>query len=87
MGVSEYKLRKIIREEVASILEPFISNTPPKMLNPKQVAEVLDVSLETLKSWRYHGKGPAYCKPGGVMYKTSDIRAYIESTRIKTSEA
>ncbi len=41
---------------------------------PDQVAELLDVSLRTLETWRKEGKGPRFSKEGRlVFYLRSDI--------------
>lgn len=45
-------------------------------------AEFLDVSIETLKDWRYLGKGPVFVKIGrNIGYLPSDIHEWLRAQR------
>jgi predicted DNA-binding transcriptional regulator AlpA len=51
------------------------------LLNEKEVAERLKVSLAALRRWRYEGRGPHYVKLAGVAvrYRAEDLDAWINS--------
>lgn len=56
------------------------------LLNEKQVAAHLAVSLATLRSWRFRGIGPVYVKLGDgkktpVRYRPTDIEQFIVQSR------
>jgi hypothetical protein len=47
----------------------------------------LDVKPQTMRLWRFRGRGPAYLKPcGKVRYRRSDLDAFIEKSRVDPSE-
>ena len=53
-------------------------------LREKEVAAMLGHSLETIRNWRSRSylPAPAWYKIGGmILYKRSDIEAFIESCR------
>lgn len=56
-----------------------MNNTP--LLTPKQVAQHLGVSVDTLNVWRSTNRYPLpYVKTGRlVRYRESDVVAFIES--------
>lgn len=59
------------------------------LLNEHQLAEILSVSVKTLRSWRLAGNGPRYCKLGrrSVRYVPSVVEQWIEKqTRSSTSD-
>lgn len=46
-------------------------------LTPGQTAERYQVSIETLKDWRYHNRGPKYVKLGQqVRYRLRDLERW-----------
>lgn len=48
------------------------------LLNEKQAAELLSVTVRTMQSWRVTGGGPPYVKLGrAVRYIKSDLEAWI----------
>ncbi len=55
----------------------------------KQVAEILGVSVSTLRRWRSSGVGPAWIKlygtHGSVRYDLADVQAAIRSCRQTTA--
>lgn len=79
--MNENRLRQIVREE----LEAIMVNEPVALMTPKEVAEHLNVTIETLAVWRCKGKGPAYTKAGGITYRVADVNAYVEGKRVKTN--
>jgi len=54
--------------------------SPDDMLTPKEAAEILGISPETLKDWRRADAGPDFCRyeTGTVRYKRADVIAYRE---------
>lgn len=60
--------------------------TATKLLTPPQVAERLAVTVDTLRVWRWAGRGPRYVKvQRAVRYNEADIERYIrENTRTTT---
>ena len=65
----------------------------PRLLSPlrneHQTAELLGLSVKTLRRWRWIGKGPHFLKCGSaVRYADQDITAYLDAAqRRSTSEA
>ncbi|MGA2185128.1 MAG: helix-turn-helix domain-containing protein [Bryobacteraceae bacterium] len=58
--------------------------TPPNslihLLNEYQVAEMLGVSLATVRRWRLLNHGPRYLKLGALCkYRMEDISAWVDS--------
>ena len=51
-------------------------------------AELIGVTAETLRNWRYRGDGPVFLKVGRrVRYRLSDIADYLDScVRFSTSD-
>ncbi len=54
-----------------------------ELLTPAQVADLLQVKLETLEAWRGKRTGPAWLKLGDgkrcpVRYRRSDVDAYLK---------
>jgi len=50
------------------------------LLNEKQVAMKLGVSLACTRRWRVTGRGPRYLKLGAsVRYRAEDVEAWLES--------
>ena len=60
----------------------------PGLLNEKQAAAWLNVSVKTLQGWRYRGGGPKYVKLGrSVRYAMADLEAFVvASKRTSTSD-
>ena len=57
-------------------------------LTTKQAAEMLQVSVKTLESWRRtQAQGPPYCKQGHfIRYRLSDLESYMRKIRVITPE-
>jgi len=51
-----------------------------KLLNEKEVAAMLGLSVPTIRQWRYLGKGPKVTKVGErlVRYFESDVAAWLK---------
>jgi len=53
-----------------------------KLLTDVELAELLNVTRSTVRSWRIKGKGPRYYKLGGaVRYAEKDIQEWMETSR------
>jgi hypothetical protein len=79
-----------IREAMARALAPLVAIETIKAkeyLTPSEVEQVYPLPASTLEKMRKAGKGPGYIKRGKcVVYKPSDIRAYLDARRQKTSD-
>ena len=52
-----------------------------QLLNEYDLACVYQVSVGTVRKWRYKGLGPRYIKLGGsVRYRPEDVRAYLSAS-------
>ena len=53
-----------------------------KYLTTAEVAEELRTPIETIRYWRFIGKGPASFKLGrGILYAREDVEAFVEAAR------
>ena len=54
-------------------------------LGEKQVASMLGLAVQTLRNWRFQGRGPSYVKlgPRAVRYKLGDVLDFAEERRIE----
>ena len=51
----------------------------PNLINEMKLSEILGVSSNTLRKWRWEGKGPQFIKLGSkVAYRQADVDKYIE---------
>ena len=54
-----------------------------QLLNVRQAAAFLGLSLSRLANWRCNGKGPVYIKLGGrVVYDRRDLEAFVKAGRV-----
>ncbi len=52
--------------------------SPAPLLTPIQLAEILSVPVDTLRSWRSRGVGPPALKVGRfVRYQPADVQAWM----------
>jgi predicted site-specific integrase-resolvase len=56
------------------------------MMTPKELAERLNVSPHTLRSWRVSGRGPKWVKLGGgsncaIRYPVEDVESWLLQRR------
>lgn len=56
---------------------------PRALVNETEAARILNVSVKTLRRWRWAGTGPAYRKIGAaaVRYHPADLATFIEAGR------
>lgn len=53
------------------------------MIDEKEAAERLFVTVNSLRTWRSNGKGPRYYKVGkNVRYRPEDLDAWLESCAV-----
>jgi len=53
-------------------------------VDENKAAEILGLSVQTLRNWRHQSKGPAYSKLGrSVRYDLEDISAFLTQRKIK----
>lgn len=58
-----------------------------QFLNEKELAELLNMKSETLRNWRYEGKGPVFIKIGrNVRYCMSDVLDYLNPRRRESTQ-
>jgi predicted DNA-binding transcriptional regulator AlpA len=57
-----------------------VTNTLVHLINEFAVAEMMGVSVATVRRWRLFRQGPKYLKIGAaVRYKPEDVWAWLES--------
>ena len=84
------ELRSLITSAVLDALfrSEKVGNKTKDVLNEKQAAEYLGKKPGTLRQWRSDCKGPAYHKKDRqIMYKKTDLDAWLESGRTLTAES
>jgi Predicted site-specific integrase-resolvase len=58
----------------------------PTFRTPTWVSDLLEVTTKTLANWRSAGSGPPFVKAGGrVLYKESDVYAWLDSRRASST--
>ena len=61
-------------------LAPPSHTKPTEMLNERQVAEYLNMSLGSLRKWRLFRKGPNFVKLGrAIRYRRTDVETWLSS--------
>jgi len=57
-----------------------------RALTEREVAEMLGLSVATLRAWRHRGKGPRFLRLGrSVRYLSSDLDAFVRASAVDTS--
>ena len=59
-----------------------------QLINEREVESYIGISINTLRKWRWEGKGPQFVKLGRrVMYRIQDVEAFIAAgSRSSTSD-
>ena len=66
-------------------MNELISNSLPKHLNEYQAADVIGLSVKTLRRMRHDMRGPNYIKLGRrVVYSETDLGLRLTSHRVET---
>ena len=59
---------------------------PEGLFDQVPIAQMLEVEIKTLESWRVKGFGPKYMKVGRlVRYRLSDVRAWLDSRTVSST--
>ena len=54
-----------------------------RFVNDVEAAKILSASPQTLRNWRFIGRGPVYCKRGAmVRYRVQDLLDFMAAGRI-----
>jgi len=57
-----------------------IKDVLPELLNERDVARTVGMSLASVRRWRLRHEGPRYIKIGAaVRYRLQDVRGWLES--------
>ena len=58
------------------------------VLREQDVADRLDVSVQTVRLWRVNGKGPAYHKVSrnAVRYESADVEKFWNDCKVERGE-
>ncbi|WP_319524667.1 helix-turn-helix domain-containing protein [uncultured Desulfosarcina sp.] len=58
-----------------------------ELLTDREAARLLNLKVQTLRNWRFQGRGPAYHKFGAaVRYAMEDIKAYRDQSRVSPQQ-
>jgi predicted DNA-binding transcriptional regulator AlpA len=58
-----------------------------RFINENEVSGITGLSVQTLRNWRFQGKGIPYVKAGrSVRYQYQDVIAFMENRRILPRE-
>ena len=65
-----------------------MSALPEDVLNEKETAALLRISIKSLQGWRYKGNGPKFLKLGRcVRYRRGDLQDFVlKALRSSTSD-
>jgi excisionase family DNA binding protein len=56
-----------------------------RALTEREVAELLGLSVATLRAWRHRGKGPRFLRLGrSVRYLPSDVNEFVRASAVDT---
>ena len=56
-----------------------------RALTEREVAELLGLSVATLRAWRHRGKGPRFLRLGrSVRYLPSDLADFVRASAVDT---
>jgi predicted DNA-binding transcriptional regulator AlpA len=55
-----------------------------KFLTDVQVSTITGLSIQTLRNWRFQGKGPAYSKCGAraIRYEERDVLEFMREKKV-----
>ena len=57
-----------------------------RALTEREVAELLGLSVATLRAWRHRGKGPRFLRLGrSVRYLPSDLDDFVRASAVDTT--
>ena len=73
----EQLIKKVVKVELASLLEMFKPKKEDELLTPKQVAKLLKVNISTVHRRTEKGILNKYWNGGSVYYKKSEVEKSI----------
>ena len=57
-----------------------------RALTEREVADMLGLSVATLRAWRHRGKGPRFLRLGrSVRYLPSDVAGFVRASAVDTT--
>jgi excisionase family DNA binding protein len=57
-----------------------------RALTEREVADMLGLSVATLRAWRHRGKGPRFLRLGrSVRYLASDVADFVRASAVDTT--
>ena len=57
-----------------------------RALTEREVAELLGLSVATLRAWRHRGKGPRFLRLGrSVRYLPADVAEFVRASAVDTT--
>ena len=56
---------------------------PPRLYTPKEVANLLRVSVPTVRRWTVAGKLPYLKIEGSVRFRATDVQKFIDRGEVK----
>lgn len=58
-----------------------------ELLNPKDAAAYLQISTNTLATWRHERRGPSFIRTGRVIrYSRKDLDDYLRRRRVRIAK-
>ena len=64
-----------------------MNDTNHNLLNDRQAARRLGLSVATLRRWRLFRQAPAWVKLGGrVLYRSEDLDAFVSANLVRLPE-
>jgi hypothetical protein len=61
---------------------------PNERVSDKIASDILGTKPQTMRRWRFEGRGPRYCKIGAlVRYKVADLEEFISQRIIETTDS
>jgi len=71
-------------QQIADLRAVVERANPPDVMTTEECAVFLNVTTETLFSWRKRGEGPRFSKPTErmVRYLRTDVVAWLEGARV-----
>lgn len=58
------------------------------LLNERELAEHLRVTVKAVQAWRYRGGGPAFVRVGrAVRYRAVDVEVWLKANTFETTTA
>jgi excisionase family DNA binding protein len=70
----------------ATMTEQGRTSATTRALTEREVAELLGLSVATLRAWRHRGKGPRFLRLGrSVRYLPADLTDFVRASAVDTT--